>query len=395
MIGKQLKLRTIPRLVLLMLLVFPMLGHADDTLKKYRPNYKALLLADADTGRVLYAEQESRKIYPASLVKMMSVLLTLEAVESGKTSLDEIVTASTKASKIGGTQVYLKEGETFSLRELLKAVIVRSANDATMAIAEHVAGNEEAFVRLMNQRAKELGMSQTTFQSPHGLPPSRGEKHDITTAYDLYLLANYVLRHHPEYLQWSSIELDSFRNGTFQLVNTNRRLMRAYEGMDGMKTGFYSQAGFNLVSTAKRDSRRLISVVIGSPTVKWRSRITSYLLDKGFHEYESKTFVEAGAPLEQTVYVQEGEVKQVEIVPQTAASLLLAPNEEKQVKVHYILPESVSAPVEKGSMLGTLELRLEGRTLRRVPLVASQDVPVQSFFGAVADSIRSWTDSEK
>ena len=368
---------------------------ADQTLKKFRPNYKAVLMADADTGRVLFAEQEHRKVYPASLVKLMSVLLTFEAIEAGKTNLDEIVVTSTKASKIGGTQVFLKEGEEFSVRELLKAMIVRSANDATLAMAEHVSGNEDSFVRLMNQRAKELGMTHTDFNSPHGLPPSRGEKHNVSTAYDLFLLARFILHNHPQYLEWSAIEIDSFRAGTFQLVNTNRKLMRAYKGMDGMKTGYYRAAGFNLVSSAKRDERRLISVVMGSPNVKWRSRITSYLLDKGFNEYQTTQLVEAEKIISQTVLVEDGQHKEVTIKPQMSASLLLGPGEEDKVKMFYQLPEKVEAPGENGSLLGTVELSMGGKTMRQIPLVAAEEVPTQSFFASVAESIFNWSEGDE
>jgi D-alanyl-D-alanine carboxypeptidase (penicillin-binding protein 5/6) len=379
----------------LLITLLPSLVNADQTLKTYYPNYKSVLMADAKTGRVLFAEQEHRKVYPASLVKLMSVLLTYEAIEAGKTNFNNIVVTSTKASKIGGTQVFLKEWEEFTVRELLKAMIVRSANDATMAMAEHVSGNEDAFIRLMNQRAKELGMSNTEFHSPHGLPPSRGEKHDVSTAFDLYLLARFILQNYPQYLEWSSIEIDSFRQGTFQLVNTNRKLMRAFKGMDGMKTGFYRAAGFNLVSTAKRDDRRLISVVMGSPNVKWRSRITSYLLEKGFNEYETTQMVEAGKIIPETVLVENGQLKEVSVQPQIAASLLLGPGEEERVKLLYQLPEKVMAPVEKGSLLGILELRMGGKTMRQIPLVAAEEVPTQSFFASVAESIFSWSENEE
>ena len=393
MIGTTKKISWIRTVQFALVLAFlPSTIFADQTLKKFRTNFKSVLMADADTGRILFAEHEHRKVYPASIVKLMSVLLTFEAIETGKISLDNIVVSSTKASKIGGTQVFLKEGEEFTVRELLKAMIVRSANDATMAMAEHVSGNEDSFVRMMNQRAKELGMAHTEFHSPHGLPPGRGEKHDISTAHDLYLLARFILQNHPQYLDWSTIEIDSFRAGTFQLVNTNRKLMRAYNGMDGMKTGYYRAAGFNLVSTAKRGERRLIGVVMGSPNVKWRSRITSYLLDKGFNEYQTTELVEADKIISQTVLVEDGQHKEVSIKPQMSATLLLGPGEVDKVKLLYQLPEKVVAPVEKGSMLGTLELRIDGKTLRQIPLVAADEVPTQSFFASVAESIFGWSE---
>ncbi len=188
----------------------------------YRSHYKAALLADAESGRILHHDRMHQKIYPASLVKMMVSLIVLEEIDKGRISLQDSVKVSRWASKIGGHQVYLKQGEIFQLGELMKAVVISSANDAAVAVAEHVFGRDKAFINKMNERTKQLGMRKTNFYSVHGLPPGRGQKLDESTAFDLYLLAMQLLKH-PQYLRWSSTRLDSFRNGTFQLLNTNHR----------------------------------------------------------------------------------------------------------------------------------------------------------------------------
>ncbi len=247
----------------------------------YQGKYKAVLLLNADTGKPLLAENIDRTVYPASVVKLMTALLTLEAVESGDVHWKDVVEVSRKASRIGGSQVYLKQGERFALQELTKAMIISSANDAAYAISEYLGGTSEDFVFQMNERARQLGMNHTRYTSPHGLPPGRNQKPNITTARDLSLLAQEVLKH-PTYFKWSSTRLDSFRKGTFQLLNTNHKLLRSYDGMDGMKTGYYRKAGFNLVATAHRNGERLISIVIGSPNSRVRNQLTAALLDSGF-----------------------------------------------------------------------------------------------------------------
>ncbi|MGA1598933.1 MAG: D-alanyl-D-alanine carboxypeptidase family protein [bacterium] len=257
------------------------------SIESFRGQYQAALLLDVDSGKQLVAQDIHRQIYPASVVKMMVALLTLEDVESGRVSWKDTVTVSKWASRIGGSQVYLKQGERFALHELMKAMVISSANDAAVAIAEHLEGSQEDFVKRMNARAGELGMQHTQFQTPHGLPPSRRRKQkaDVTTVFDLSLLASELLKH-PRYFEWSSTRLDSFRRGTFQLLNTNHRLLRSYPGMDGMKTGYYSKAGFNLVATAKRGDTRLLSIVVGARNAKTRNRIIASLLDSGFEQLQ-------------------------------------------------------------------------------------------------------------
>ena len=238
-----------------------------ENVNRYRSHYKAALLADAESGRILHHDRMHQKIYPASLVKMMVALIALEELESGRISLQDSVKVSRWASKIGGHQVYLKQGEIFKFRKLMEATVIASANDASVAVAEHVLGSDKVFIKRMNERALELGMNKTRFYSVHGLPPGRGQQLDVSSAYDLYLLALELIKH-PQFLRWSSTRLESFRNGTFQLLNTNHRLIKSYRGMEGMKTGYHRRAGFNLVSSAKRDGQRYISIIIGAKNSK-------------------------------------------------------------------------------------------------------------------------------
>ena len=246
--------------------------------------YKSALVMDATSGKVLFAEHSTRKVIPASLVKMMTSLIALEKIERGEVSLSDTYKVTAAASRIGGHQVYLKHGEVFTVGELLKAVVIGSANDAAFAIAEHVAGSHSAFVAVMNRRASELSMNNTRFANAHGLPPNRrkGEKENQTTARDMALLARAIVRQ-PRFLKWSSTRLDSFRDGTFQLLNTNHKFLRRVKGADGLKTGYHSRgAGFSLVGSAVRGGRRLIVVVMGAKRPSHRLQVASRLINKGF-----------------------------------------------------------------------------------------------------------------
>lgn len=358
----------------------------EDPIRKHSKHYKAFLLADAQTGRILDTDRPQRLIYPASLVKMMVALIVLEEVGSGKRNLHNKVRVSRAASKIGGSQVYLKEGEVFELRELMKAMVISSANDAAVAIAEHVSGTRAKFMERMNRRAWELGMQRTRFHSPHGLPVRRGQQPDVTTTYDLYLLALELLKH-PQYLKWSSTRLDTFRNGTFQLTNTNHRLIRNYPGMDGMKTGFYSKAGFNLVATAKRKNMRLISIVIGAPNHRWRRYFTTSLLDKGFKDYQAVQLNPTGITVRPTIQVLNGETERLRLQTAARAIVMLNAQERRQVTMQVRIPALVEAPVAAGSRLGTLEYMLSGKVFYRVPLQASHDVETRSLLAKVTHSL--------
>jgi len=255
-------------------------------LSKLEKKYKSAIVMDLDSGEILYAHNENEQIIPASLVKMMVALITVESVLRRQYSMDDNITVTAAASRIGGHQVYLKHGEVFTLRELLKAVVISSANDAAFAIAEYIGGDAKTFVEMMNKRAKEIQLKNTVFSNPHGLPPNKrkGQTENYSTAHDLALLGKYLTRY-PMILNWTSTRLDSFRNGTFQLLNTNHRFLKQVKGANGLKTGYHPRgAGFCLVATAYRDGKKLLTVVTGAKSSKERLIASKALIEMGFNQ---------------------------------------------------------------------------------------------------------------
>ncbi len=245
--------------------------------------YKAAIVMNAHTGEVIFQANPHRKLVPASLTKMMLALVTMERLRRGALGLAHEVRASDQACDVGGSQIYLHPGETLTLEEMLEAVLIRSANDAAASVAEHVAGSQEKFVELMNARAEKLGMRDTVFWNVHGLPSSNG--HDnLSTAYDMALLAKELVKY-PEILDWSSKSVASIREGQYTIHTTNK-LLGFFEGLDGLKTGFVRKAGFSMAATAKREEKRLIAVVLGSPSSLARFNATKDLLSKGFDRYQ-------------------------------------------------------------------------------------------------------------
>lgn len=253
-------------------------------LKNLEKKYKSAVVMDLSSGEFLYTHNENEQIIPASLVKMMVALITVEEILQRKLSLDDEITVTAAASRIGGHQVYLKHGEVFTVEELLKAVVISSANDAAYALAEYIGGDVPTFVAMMNERAKDLELKNTVFSNPHGLPPNKrkGQKENYSTAHDLALLGKYLIRY-PMVLKLSSTRLDWFRNGTFQLLNTNHRFLKQVEGANGLKTGYHPRgAGFCLVATAFRDGKRLLTVVTGAKNSRDRLTASKKLIELGF-----------------------------------------------------------------------------------------------------------------
>ena len=242
--------------------------------------YLGAIVIDADSGQILFADNPDAKGYPASVLKLMDLLIILEKVQEGKMTLQDKITVTAEAAKMGGSQVYLKENEVFTVDELLYALIVQSANDAATALAIHVAGSKQGFVALMNNRAKMLGMKSTQFHSIHGLPPGKDQLPDVTTARDLTRLCREVLKH-PDTLRYTSTRERGFRDNKF-IMRTHNRLMANFDGCDGLKTGFFDEAGFSIVATARRDDTRIMAIVLGSVDKKTRDRKARELLATGF-----------------------------------------------------------------------------------------------------------------
>jgi D-alanyl-D-alanine carboxypeptidase (penicillin-binding protein 5/6) len=262
--------------------------------------YLGAIVLDADTGQVLFEDKSDAKGYPASVLKLMNLLIILEKVKEGKIlSLEDKVTVTAEAAKIGGSQVFLKEHEVFTVDELLYALMVQSANDAAVALAIHVAGSKDGFVALMNERAKALGMKATAFHSVHGLPPAEGQQPDVTTARDLGVLCREVLKY-PDTLRYTSTIKRGFRNGTFTL-ETHNQLLGKLEGCDGLKTGWFKQSGYAIALTAKRGNTRMIAIVLGCEEKKVRDQKAAELLAKGFAGAPKKEVLPAPLPVTNTV----------------------------------------------------------------------------------------------
>ncbi|HKV55802.1 MAG TPA: D-alanyl-D-alanine carboxypeptidase family protein [Candidatus Binataceae bacterium] len=330
-------------------------------------------LMEPTTGAVIVDRDMHRQWPTASLAKMMLMLIVARKIEDGSLKLIDRVTTSAYASKIGGSQVYLKEGETFSLDDMMKAVVVHSANDATVAVAEYIAGSTDAFTVMMNQEAARLGLKDTHFYSVDGLPPENGQQPDLSSAYDLAVIARALVRY-PDVLHWSSIDTAPFRGGLFELRNSNH-LVRTYSGCDGLKTGFYYKAGFNVVATAHRDGMRFIAVVLGSPRKNQNFQLAAELMSQGFADYEMRRVAKQGSPINQLVRVRGGATADVRPVWASSASVLLKRAETKDAyAVVYRLPDTVVAPFSGGQQIGVGEIVVDGKVQQEIPLVAPHGV---------------------
>ena len=326
------------------------------------------ILMEKETGQVLYAVNEHQQLEPASVTKIMTILLVMEAIDEGRLSYEDLVTTSAYAASMGGSQVYLKENEQMSVEDLLKAVCVASGNDAAVALGEHLAGSADAFVAQMNQRAAELGMEDTHFVNCTGLP---AEGH-VTSAYDIALMSRELILRHPDIRRFTTIWMDSLRNGAFTLSNTNR-LIRYYEGATGLKTGSTDSALYCLSATAERDGMELIAVILKSPTSDKRFEGAKTLLNYGFAAY-SLTHASPEEPLP-SVPVSMGTAGQVSLTLGEDTALLLEKTVAPNLQQKVVVEPSVKAPVERGQQLGTLRYTAGEEVVAEIPLVAAESVP--------------------
>ena len=338
----------------------------------------AELLMEADSGQVLSELNAQTPLPPASMVKIMVAYVTLKKIKEGVVRYDDVVTASAFASKIGGSQVYLKEKEQFTVRELLEAVLVQSANDGAMALAEHIGGTPEGFVELMNAEAQRLGMKDAVYTSPHGLPPGKGQEPDLVSAYDMAVLSRALLKDFPEALELTGKMEQGFRNGAFIMRNHNS-LLKSFNGCDGIKTGFYNKAGFCISATAKRKDVRLIAVVMGCAERKKRDQEAARILSLGFAAYRSQQLVQQGAPADRAVPVVNGTLREVTPVAKSDLSAVLKIGDEARLVKETELCPSVTAPVANGVECGSIRYVLDGREVGRVPLVVLQEIPALSL----------------
>ena len=337
---------------------------------------KSAVLMDVATGTILYESNAHERLAPASVTKVMTMLLIMEAIDSGKIAMTDMVTAYEEAAAKGGSQIYLKAGETMSVSDMLKSIAVSSANDCACAMAEHIAGSETAFVDLMNQKAAALGMKDTTFVNCTGLDDGEDAVNHRTSAYDIALMSRELLKNHPLIKNYTTIWMDTVRNGTFALSNTNK-LIRFYSGATGLKTGFTSGAGYCLSASAMRDGMELIAVVMGAESSKERNAACKSLLDYGFANFAvvSPDFSDC----DNQVAVKLGKSDTVAAVPETEMSLLIDKAQKSGVTTEVALEPSVTAPIRQGQQLGTLTVKSGEQVLKEVPLVASQDVGRLSY----------------
>ena len=331
---------------------------------------KSAVLMDLATGTVIYESEAHTPLAPASVTKVMTMLLIMEAIDSGRIGWNDTVTASEAAAAKGGSQVYLKVGETMTVSDMLKSIAVSSANDCACAMAEHIAGSESAFVDMMNARAKELGMNDTNFVNCTGLDDEENAKDHKTSAYDIALMSRQLLKYHPDIKKFTTIWMDTVRNGAFGLANTNK-LIRFYDGATGLKTGFTSAAGYCLSASAQRDGMELIAVVMGCATSAERFAACKSMLDYGFANF---ALVNPELTETPTVPVKLGTDGFVTAVPAEQEALLIDKAQRNLVTTQIDLLPEVTAPVSKGQRLGTLSIKAGDQVLAQVPLVADAAV---------------------
>ena len=342
----------------------------------------AAVLMDAETGTVLFEKNSHEVRACASITKVMTLILVMEALDSGKIQWEDTVTASAHAASMGGSDIWLEPGETMSVEEMVKATIVASANDAAVALAELVSGTEEDFVRAMNEKAKELHMKETVFKNCNGLD----EEAHVTSAYDVAVMSAELLRH-PKILQYSGIWMDELRGGKTQLVNTNK-LLKSYPGITGLKTGTTSKAGSCISATADRDGLRLIAVVLGSSTGKERFSDAAKLLDYGYANY-TMLLPEVPPEVFRDIPVKNGMTSSVATTCQITDKLLAGKGRGKSMEPEIYLPETVEAPIEKGEIIGKLIYKSGGKQIAEYPIAAEASVEAINFNDVMGLFLRS------
>lgn len=305
----------------------------------------AAILIEQSTGQVLYSHNSHEQLRPASVTKIMSILLIMEQIDSGALSYTDTISCSETARSMGGSQIWLDPRETLTVDEMLKAICIVSANDCVVAMAEHIAGSEEAFVQMMNDKAKELGMNDTTFKNCHGID----EDGHVTSAYDIALMSRELLTKHPNITKYTTIWMDSLRDGKSQLVNTNK-LIKTYKGITGLKTGSTSLALYNLSASATRDDLSLIAVIMKAPSTKVRFAEAQKLLDYGFSKFSFKSFGNKDDVI-QTVSVNKGVKNNVDLILEDNAGTLIEKGKESQVSQSIEINNNIEAPIKKGDIL--------------------------------------------
>ena len=375
-------MRRVSRFLALILIfcLLPCSGQAADL----KTGGKSALLMDVSTGTILHESNAHEPLAPASVTKVMTMLLIMESIDSGKISWNDMVTTSEAAAAKGGSQVYLKVGESMSVTDMLKSIAVSSANDCACAMAEHIAGSESAFVELMNSRAKELGMNDTHFVNCTGLDDAENAQNHRTSAHDIAVMSRQLLKNHPEIKKFTTIWMDSVRDGAFGLSNTNK-LIRFYDGATGLKTGFTSGAGYCLSASALRDGMELIAVVMGAESSQIRFQSCKAMLDHGFANYSLivPDLCDTGE-----VPIILGKSSSVRPKMEQSDAVLIDKAQRSSITTETALVESLPAPVAQGQRIGTMTIKSGNQILKEIPLVAAEAVDRLRFREIYAGVLR-------
>ena len=344
----------------------------------------AAILIEQNSGQILYGYNVHERLHPASVTKVMSLLLIMEALDSGKITLDTQIPCSTNAASMGGSQIWLDTRETLNVNDMLKAIAVVSANDCVVALAEYLGGTEEGFVQMMNDKAKELGMNDTTFKNCHGID----EDGHLTSAYDIAIMSRELLMNHPSITKYTTIWMDSLRDGKSSLVNTNK-LVRNYNGCTGLKTGSTSIALYNLSASATRNNLSLIAVVLKAPTPAIRFSNAQKLLDYGFSNYTVTSFGKKGDVIK-SVEIKKGTTSSIDAILENDAEVLMSNGNNKDVTQEIKLDDTFNAPILEGQKLGEVEFSINGNVVSTVNLVANKSSDKLSFGSIIKFVMNKW-----
>lgn len=347
-------------------------------------NVGSAILIEQSSGQVLYEQNMHQQLRPASVTKVMTILLIMEAIDSGRISYTDKIPCSEKAAGMGGSQIWLDVREELTVDEMLKAICVVSANDCTVAMAEYLAGSEETFVSQMNAKAKELGMNDTTFKNCHGID----EDGHVTSAYDISLMSRELLINHPSITKYTTIYMDTLRDGKSSLVNTNK-LIRNYKGATGLKTGSTSIALYNLSASATRNNLSLIAVVMKAPTGPIRFAEAQKLLDYGFNNFEYKSLINKNDLIKE-ISVDKGIENTVNAIAENDSGILIKKGQNKDVVQTVQLPDNINAPVSAGQILGNITYSLNGTEISKVNIVAEKSVDKNTAFNMIEHVVFNW-----
>lgn len=349
------------------------------------PDAKSAILIERDTGTILYDKNAHEKLPPASMTKLMTLLIIMETIDKGELKKDEMVRVSERAASMGGSQIFLEAGEEMSVEDLLKGIAVASGNDASVALAEHISGSEEAFIQQMNEKVKELGLENTKFQNTTGLP----DKDHYSTSYDMAMIAKELLKYE-DITNYTSIYEDYLRKGQeneFWLVNTNK-LVRFYPGVDGLKTGYTNEAKYCLTATAEKNDMRVVAVVMGVDTTKERNATVSNMLDYAFSQYQTKKLFEKDQVVDRMNLLKAEENEIEIIVPESVSTLHKKGDSVEEIKTEVQVEQELTLPIKQGEQIGLLTVKNGDQVISEVPLTVNRDVEKASYFTLLKRTIK-------